>query len=433
MQRNLSQAQAQSDAKQASPMAQSVGKWIHQHPNVTHGPSYFGYQYVRAALASIPYGLGMAGVLHGFSWMKHKAGIMAEAEGTRGMIGRNMQGFAGSPIAAAAQIAVAFTMYRFVGKVVKGVRNDLFDANKSEQEKVDYVDNLGSHLWEKTKHVWPAESSSTPWAALTLGYAYSHFKFSQPELDAMNKPGSWMERGKTLLAEPQKNKLLQRAAIFTVAYSAFFEIADRLFKDKQIQRGLWEGYPNSIKNAKDPIVGIPPQEAGAAVLGENGETPDTTVSNVDLSQSRVPMLTNDPSLGRLVFRRILPVAIGISAYAALKPIGYMMAGGQMKVSEELFKHGKAIEEGGKEIGHIGTFLRNSWREGFATSMFFTLWSAHDAWNAGFDKLLYKPKAQGADTDKPIDPKMAQNYEQLLARVNDKYQQQEADQGASLSH
>ncbi len=96
---------------------------------------------------------------------------------------------------------------------------------------------------------------------------------------------------KSVLAHPNA-RFVEQAAINTLGYSLFFEIGDRLFKDKQIARGVWKGDNNSIIPAK----------------------PDAPAPE----KKHYGFFTNEPSVGRFVLRRMLPTAVSISAYTAFK-------------------------------------------------------------------------------------------------------------------
>lgn len=405
-----------------TPPKGGLGGFLYKNSWITKEPvTYHGYQFVRAALASIPYGLGMAFFHHMFGLMGNKGakwgltpdgfnafqtgGIGAVDQvktmhlpGTKAMIGRNMARFAQSPINAAFQIGLAFTMYRFVGGIVKTVRDKIFNEKNTEEDTTREVKNAGKTILETAKTNWPAESTGTPWAALTLGFASANFKWLAPGKPQRQAGESILQATKRSWFHPE-GKLLQQAAIFTIAYSIFFEIAERIFKDVQVRRGKWNGHANSLKNTKDDhIVGAPPSGDVAKEQEEKDAKP------------KHGWLTEDPSLGRLVFRRILPVAVGISAYAAMKRFGYIVAGGPMQpITNE-------IATGGLKK-NLETFGINSWREGFATSMFFTLWAATDAWGTWYDKFF--EKQQNKVTETSLTPHQEKNYEELLGRVNQK--------------
>jgi hypothetical protein len=428
---------ASASAVQITPQAQPVqGNWFHRNRWFTKEPvTYTGYQFVRAALASIPYGFGMAGVRHLFAWGEIKgldAGISDAGKallklnpsgrsinaidklattdralyetmvkpGTKALIGRNFARFASSPFQTAAQIGVAFTMYRFVGGIVKTVRDKIMDEKNTAADTNRETGNIFDTIVKTAKTNWPAESTGTPWAALTLGFASANYVQSaaaKPQRKLLENGIKETRLGaiKRTFTAPH-SKLAHQAGVFTIAYSIFFEIAERLFKDTQIRRGNWKGHDNSLVNSKsDTIVGVPPTEEGQK------ENP--------AEKPQVGFMTNDPSLGRLAFRRLLPVAVGITGYAVMKRIGYILAGGQMEaVTEEVIKGG--FKKNAESL------LTNSWREGAATSMFFTLWMATDAWGTWYDKF-FKNLQHPTGEQKPVTPHQEQKYGELLGRIN----------------
>ena len=407
---------------QASGFAEKFGGWVHKNQWFTKEPvTYLGYQFTRAAAASVPYGLAMAGVHHGMGMLgqwgiKHGFDVeklalgFADMDqntalfkgGNKAKVARSMARVAHSPFNAALQIAAAFTLYRFTGGIVKTIRDKVTNPANTEEQTVDEVRNIGKTIKDTAALNWPAESGSTPWAALTLGFMSANFKQSTPYERIKGRDGKPIESfGKAVkrVWSPQA-KLLQNAAIWTLSYSAFFEIAERLFKDQQIKRGKWDGHHNSVKKSADTLTAPHAYEAQPTQDEPQPEQPKKNAWHSGI--------TEDPSLGRLIFRRVLPVAVGISAYAAMKRVGYLAAGGQMKpIDAKLFAEGTKGQ-------HTKRFFTNAWREGAATSMFFTLWAATDAMGDWFDKTF---------DAKPVAPtqKQQQNHDELLAKINEKMQ------------
>ena len=426
------------DKAQASGFAEKFGGWVHRNQWFTKEPiTYLGYQFSRAAASSVPYGFGMAGVHHAMGmlgqWGQNtgytEQGIkainskdigFAKANtntdfykvGRKAQFGRHAARLAGSPLNAVFQIAVAFTMFRFTGGIVKTLRDKITNPENTEEQTIQEVKDIGKTIKETATKNWPAESGATPWAAVTLGFINANFKATTPyqRLPGVDgKPKESFGKAVKRVWSPQ-SKLLQNAAIWTLGYSAFFEISERLFKDQQIKRGTWSGHENSLKKTKDTLT-----------------APHTSVTDATIEGKEKPAyekpawhsgITEDPSLGRILFRRVLPVAVGISAYAAMKRVGYVAAGGPMKpITDTVMKNGGKGAKStllGKEGGHARTFLGNAWREGAATSMFFTLWAATDAMGGWFDKAF------GA---KPVEatPKQQKNHDELLAKINEKMQ------------
>lgn len=423
-------------AKQQQAQPES-GNWFHRNRWFTKEPiTYTGYQMFRSAMAAIPYGFGMAGVRHLFAWGEIKglaAGLTEEGKqiikanpsgrsmaaidklattdpaqyalmmrpGMKGMLGRSFARFASSPFQTATQIGVSFTMFRFVGGLIKTVRDKVMDENNTPQDTVRETKNALQTIKDTAKTNWPAESTATPWAALTLGYATANYVQTpqakpQRMMLANGAKETFGAAVKRTFSNPH-SKLAQQAAIWTIAYSAFFEIAERLFKDTQIRRGLWKGHHNSLKNAPgDATVGTPPDE-------QSKDQPPA-------EKPKHAWLTQDPSLGRLMFRRVLPVAVGITGYAIAKRIGYIAAGGQMEhVTEEIINGGLK--------SNMNSFLTNAWREGAATATFGVLWMATDAWANAYDKFF--AKLQDKASHEPLNEHQAKNvaalHEKLLAK------------------
>ncbi|WP_371358889.1 hypothetical protein, partial [Salmonella sp. E393-2] len=81
-------------------------------------------------------------------------------------------------------------------------------------------------------------------------------------------------------------------------------------------------------------------------------------------------------LGRFVFRRVLPVAVGITGYAAMKRAGYIAKVPGVEWTGPM--QGLTVEsyEAMKGVGdHLKLFGKNAWREGKATATFGVLWMA----------------------------------------------------------
>lgn len=418
----------QQETAPAGSLTESTGKWLHANPWFTKEPiTYLGYQGVRAAASAVPYGFGMAGVHHLFGWMGtqgvrmgYNAEGLAKATkegfaavdlakdlykaGGKAQFGRNMARVANSPLNAAMQIAAAFTMFRFTGDLVKGLRDKVMDPNNTQADTIRELHNAGHTLRETATKNWPAESNATPYAALALGFMNSAFKQSTPY---MKQQGENFGQAVKRVWSPD-SKLLQNAAVWTLSYSVFFELSNRLFKDWQIRQGTWQGYPNSINRTPDSASGHPPGDIHINPEGKTGVIVDQGNAKDAAHKKPESHISDDPSLSRLVLRRIVPVALGISAYAALKRVGYVTVGGQMKaVNDTVLKSGAA--------GNAKTFLGNAWREGAATSMFFALWTFTDSMGGWFDKMFSQKE--------PATPQQQQNHEELLAKLNEKHQAQ----------
>jgi hypothetical protein len=413
-------------------MSQSVGKWVHQNKWFTKEPvTFIGYQMLRSAAAAVPYGFGMAAVHHGmgalavqsqkmgytaaefakakelggFGELAKQVGTFAKTD-TKSLIARNVARVATSPLNAALQIGLAFTMFRTVGDVVKGVRDKITDPHNTEAETIHEVHNAGNTAQATLAKSFPAQAVSVPFAALTLGFMNGNFK---PQTEYKKLKGENFGQTMKRVWGP-KSGLLQNMALWTLSYSAFFEIADRLAKDFQIRKGTWTGYPNSTNKTPDDITGQPPDYSHVTVHGrevtlqhhghKHGHKHHQHAEHSPWFSS----MTEDPSLGRILFRRIIPVALGIGSYTIAKRAGYVLGGGQMTpITEGLLN--KGVAENTK------TFLGNAWREGMATSTFFVVWTFTDAMASTFDKIFGEHAK--------ADPIIQKNHQELLAKLNAK--------------
>jgi len=411
-------------------LSESTGKWLHKNQWFTKEPiTFIGYQALRSAAASVPYGFGMAAVHHamgtlavqgqkigytaaeaakakqlgGFGELSKHIETFAKTD-TKSMLARNMARLATSPLNAALQIGLAFTMFRTVGEVVKTVREKVTDPNNTEAETIHAVHNAGHTAAAILPKAFANQAVSVPFAALALGFMNGNFK---PQTEYKKLPGETYGKTFKRVWGP-KSGLLQNMALWTLSYSAFFEIADRLAKDYQIRKGTWTGYPNSINNTPDDITGHPPGYSHVSMHGK-----EVTLFHNKHHHNKHPHeqhrpwfsnMTEDPSLGRVIFRRILPVALGIGSYAIAKRAGYVVGGGQMTpITEGLLN--KGVKENAK------TFLGNAWREGAATSTFFVVWAFTESMASLFDKTF-------GDQAK-ADPVLQKNHQDLLARLNAK--------------
>ncbi len=465
----------------APPLDQSraarLGRWFYAHPDFMkeRSPlSYLAYQFGRATFATIPYGAMMALGQHAFTYMsavgqklglkpegvqaftnavsQKKGGLPAadlehfykefntatgamEKREFKAVLGRTMMRVGNSPMNAAVQIAMGFTLFRFVGGIVKNVHDRILNEKNTEQDTINETKNWWQTVKETARINWKAESSSTPIAALVLGFMNAAYVASPEAAPVRNKalyPGikGYFKQVKEVVFNP-KAKLAQNAAVWTLSYSLFFLLAECLFKDVQLRRGLWKGHPNSLKNGPDDIVGGPgaihynspeEQQPGPVIAqsAENGYQvvalkPASPVTDRDKAQDndqplRYPILTAEPSIGRFWLRRVPWVCLGISAYAGLKRAGYLAAGGPM--TQVL-----AGEVGKGFTYHAKKYLTNYWREAAATTMFGALWTATDAGGNLYDKFFQN--LQKPENKIELTPEQQRNHAQLLQRLNTK--------------
>lgn len=442
------------------------GNWFHRNRWFTKEPiTYTGYQFFRSAMATIPYGFAMAGVHRLMGWarvtgerkgltkdfqaggvqnfdglIEKRADLEAsitkakletpklvkglEAElapvarkietamvtGRKAQLWRGVSRVAASPLNQALQIGAGFTLFRFVGGLVKGQRDKVMNEKNTAEDTNRETKNWWGNIKDMAKTNWTAEATGTPVAALTLGFASANFKPVASAIAQKQKlPSGALETFgqayKRAVLSPQA-KVAQNAAIWTIAYSIFFEASERIFKDMQLKRGKWLGNTNSLKNTPDD-----PNVGGYAADGHTHEFHQ----NEPPAKPKLDILTGDPSICRFVFRRVLPVSAGITAYAFLKRGGYIAAGGPMQpVTHEAI---------GKGFGaNMKNFGVDAWREGAATAMFGALWVATDAWGSWYDKLFASLQDKAAHH--PVNEHQSKN----LAELHEKLQQKEMGHG-----
>lgn len=411
--------------QQPGAFAKSVASWIHKHPEA-HNRTLFGrtvYQYLRSFAASVPYGLSMAGVLAGLTGMQRGGEHLAQnaKSGFMRGVGRNLNGFASfGPARMSLLIGASFTLYRGTSKLGKWMTEYLFNPHDSEQHTAEKVSDLPQEAWRKIKEIAPAESASTPVSAIVLGFIVS--AFNKP-VDLAAKGLDWSRAafkntvglGNKLkfmgrVLTPQ-TKFVQHSAINTFGYSLFFELGDRLFKDTQIRRGVWPGEDHSIKALK-----AAPDEYEKGIqqqnIDENKPKFEDSAAEARPEKSHYKAFTAEPSVPRFLIRRVLPTAVGITAYTGAK-----MRWGTMLGNDFSYKAGESL---------IKKIPKLAWGEGLATSLFFLIPIVTEPWEKAYDNFFAKKEriAQAKDREnriiaKEMTPRQQANYEVLLDRVNAK--------------
>ena len=458
--------------REPNAMAEEKGNWLHRNRWFTKEPiTYTGYQMFRSAMAAIPYGLGMATVHRGFGHLRvhaekkglqgmatdklsnAAAGIVAhdskmerasqaeaaalkldgklakdlmqdaeklrteykaaQVAGHSGTMWRNVARFAGSPINQAIQIGVSFTMFRFVGGLIKGQRDKVMNEKNTAEDTNRESKNWLGNIKDMAKTNWTAESTGTPVAALTLGFASANFKPFANNAPKLAAGETYKQGFKRAVLHPEA-KLVQNAAIWTIAYSIFFEAAERIFKDMQLKRGKWLGNTNSLKNApNDPTVGG--YSAGKVGYAADGHT-DEFHHEAPPPKPKLDILTGDPSICRFVFRRVLPVAVGITGYAVAKRSAYLKLGGGMEpITHAMAQEGKAAE-------NLKGWWGDAKREGAATATFGVLWMATDAWGSWYDRFFANMQ------DKAGHQQMTEHQSSKMHDLHEKLLQKEQAQG-----
>lgn len=309
--------------------ASKLSHWIHQHPNATKNVvGYTVYQGIRGAIAGIPYGISMAGTLGAMVGLERLGGQLAKSEANTlaHSFGKRLEQFAKFPaVRSSTMIATSFTLYRGTSKLGKFVHDQMFDPKDSEEQTAEKIRHIGRDTIQRAKDNAPAGLASTPVAAFVLGSVGATFQ--KPAADKLvNDAGRSLDwthgnykaakaagkaEGKLLLKEVITHpnaKFVEQAAINTLGYSLFFEMGDRLFKDRQIARGKWPGENYSIKPAK----------ASPEIDDAKDGTQPIKVEEHRPAKGKYSFFTDEPSVGRFIFRRMLPTAVSITAYTAFK-------------------------------------------------------------------------------------------------------------------
>ncbi len=417
-------------ARAPSQFSVSLGKWIHKHKDLPDSfPGYTGYQYARSVAAGVPYGISMAATWLGMSKLAKAGEAIAKAGEAAGSplkagIGTHIHKFASfRPVVASAMIGTSFTLYRGTSKLGKWTKQHLFDKNDSEEQTIEKLQHYPTDLKNKFREVSPAEWSSTPVAAVVLGFMTSAFDPSKVPAELKWTSANFHKarqegRALTLLRDVilhSEAKFLPHAAINTIAYSLFFELGDRLYKDKQIERGIWTNDPNSLggKGSAYPSVQKEKQEKEDHQPDHHGAVDKPT--EIDKTYG---FFTNEPSIGRFMFRRVFPTALSISAYTAFKfRHAYMLLGD----FPELGKDGKPA------LKTIRDVPKSAWREGAAVTLFFLIPWITEPWTKFYDnffeKLEKKARGEPLDNDIPATPatkeQIEKNNEKLLDQLKDK--------------
>jgi len=412
----------QQSVEHAGSLTRGVAHWIHEHPTFTNSNpiGYTGYQFVRSALASVPYGVSMAATWLGMKNLGELGESIAKAgelsgSGWKRSFGTHMHGFATyKPAVASAMIGTSFTLYRGTSKIGKWANEHFFNKKDSEDQTIYKLQHFPEVLWGKIKEVAPAEVHSTPVAAIVLGFLVSafdpthipaHLRATQANMKLAQAEGRSFQFFKDMLTHPEA-KLVQHCATNTFAYSLFFEVGDRRFKDKQIERGNWEGDAGSISGGRSRS--HPGLSSNGNKKLHDGEPVKIRGAHAD---DTLDFLTGEPSLGRFAFRRVVPTAIGITGYTAFK----------MRAAPMFLGH---FTEGLKTMADIPT---HAWREGAATSLFFMIPWVSDKYAPMYDKVVdrleemvsgkpvhYQPELPPKDRER-----IEQNQEKLLDKLKEK--------------
>lgn len=430
----MGMASATDASKAPTPDQVALGKWIHKHRNATEGlGGFLGYQIIRNSLAAIPYGIATAGVWLGMQKLAEHS-EKGLPKGQESFIGKTMR----SPLRDVAMIAAGFTLFRGTLKVVRYMKERLFDPQHTEEQTIQEVRDLKGNLIDTLKEVAPAELASTPTAAIALGIgrrfwdpkAYLNkahangneaLQHSVTGLFKASYPGgSRWEHIKRVFGK--KGGYAQEAAIVATSFVPFFELADRRYKDAQVARGVWLNDPTSLVRKSDEQAKAELQE-GQELLKASEPADHASFVRNEMARKSAESLhatghlrpSDTPTLGCFAMRRVVPTFLGIGAYVAGKRLAYMGMG-------------TIPENYNKAATGVGGFLRNLGRiamiEGAATSLFWLNASVIDKYEPWYDKTFKDGQA------KPLsNQEVLKHYRELQARLDAKEQERRTGIGA----
>lgn len=420
-----------------APTANQVawGKWIHKHRAATEGVGGFlGYQIIRNSLAAIPYGIATAAVWVGMERAAEYADARVNKAGAQGAVphASATAKLMRSPLRDVAMIAAGFTLFRGTLKVVRYMKERLFDPNHTEEQSIHEVQHFKENLVDSLKEVAPAEIASTPTAAIALGIGRrfwdpqkylegAHGKqnlaaIAEHKVTGVFRPGfEGSKWGQIKRVFGRKGGYLQEAGIVAASFVPFFELGDRRYKDAQVARGIWLNDPTSLVRKSDEQAKAELQE-GQALIGavDTGKSHVTAIQNAMVRKSAESLHatghlrpTDTPTLGCFVMRRVVPTFMGIGAYVAGKRLAYMGLG---TIPEHYNKQG----------GFLGNLARIAVIEGAATSLFWLNASVIDKYEPWYDKTFKDSQA------KPLtDQQVRKHYLELQARLDAKEQDRKA--------
>lgn len=436
---NVSAATNAIAARQSEPTENEIalGKWVHKHRRATEGVGGFlGYQIIRNALAAIPYGVATAAVwltgekLAEKSLMKANPGWNPADAKTKDLLKHttNTAALVRSPLRDVVMIATGFTLFRGTLKVVRYMKERLFDPNHTEEQSIREVQQFGEHLKDTLKEVTPAEVASTPAAAIALGIGrrfYDPQKALGTNFDTHSVTGVFRQafktakHGQTPLQRvanvfSSKGGYLKEALITATSFVPFFELGDRRYKDAQVARGIWLNDPTSLVRKSDEQAQAE-LKAGEAYI--KASAPNATASVADeMARKSAESLhatghlrpTDAPTFSCFAMRRVVPTFMGIGAYVAGKRLAYL---GMGTIPENY----NASKKG------FGGFLSNLGKialiEGAATSLFWLNSSVIDKFEPWYDKTFKDSQP------KPLtDQEIRKHYLELQAKLDAKEQE-----------
>ncbi len=428
---NAPPAKAQPQSAPAGALSQSLGAWIHEHKGITDSNpvGYTVYQFLRSAAAAAPYGVSMAATWLAFDKMGKYGGHLAETAlkgSATEIFGSRLKQFATTPaVRSSAMIGTSFSLYRGTSKIGKWVNDSLFNEKDSEAQTVQKLEQLPSAVWGKICEVLPAEIHSTPVAAIVLGFMVNAFHAPPALGKALEscKGKGFDHFWKEVIVNPE-TKFVEQAAINTMGYSLFFELGDRRFKDKQISRGMWSGQAHSIGSKSRSSPSLTTHE-------ENLSAVDSKPKDLDREESEhnndtLSALTSEPSTVRFALRRVVPTALGISAYTAFKMRGAPLILGKFT----------AAEKGSRALEKVSDIPFHAWREGAATSLFFMIPFVTDKYVKWYDNLVNGLEEMVSGRKAPqapvVEPENRDIIQHKHRELKDQLDQKEQGKGMAIS-
>lgn len=446
----------------------AMGKWIYEHRHATDGfAGYMGYQIVRNMLAAVPYAFATAGVWLGFQkaheWGQNNAVAKKMAQGMEAKAALDAvklaptlgMRFAASPARDIAMIAAGFTFYRGTLKVVRFMKERLFNPHHIEEQSIQEVQNFGQNLKDTIHEVSPAEAASTPVAAFALGLGRrlwnstvhgeglakkfvndgmepaaataeskkflvtglykSGFKAIKAAEEGLGREYTRWQHIKNVFSKP--GGYLVEAGIVAASFVPFFELGDRRYKDAQVSRGIWLNDPSSLVRKSD--------EQAKRELDENAvfasASPHQDKLHDQMAKKSAESMkatghlrpADPPTFTCFAMRRVVPTFLGIGAYVAGKRLAYL---GMGNIQENYDVAAKGFGGFLKNLGKISLI------EGAATSLFWLNSSVIDKYEPWYDKNFKDSKP------KPLtDEQVRRHYEELKARLDAKERERTGSQ------
>ncbi|MFN8972111.1 MAG: hypothetical protein ACK5VT_01095 [Alphaproteobacteria bacterium] len=411
------------EANLAQPSA--MGNFLYRHRNIAANPvGHVGFQIIRNMLAAIPYGIATAAVWGGFEKIAART-----SQALPGTFKSNINGIARSPLRDIAMIAAGFTLYRGTLKYVRIMKEHLFNPDYTREDADRAAQNIGKKSKETLVEIAPAEINSTPIGAIALGLGRryldgikeygargaadkiaagtliqkvngvmppSHSNGAQSPLFRLKKDGKFSPHFTDFKLFRQKiighaSMPFVEAAVFIGAFLSFFEVSDRIYKDVQVRRGVWNNEDNAIGR-------IPPEVAAVKTAVEKAQgldkDADYQLKKHGFGKHTEVFGKSDPNIMRWCFSRLLPTVIGIGAYTFTKRSSYAA------------------------MGHFtgkNTFWKRALVEGAATSTFFVMTTSNDLFESMWKKW-FEPKSE----PQKLTPEQSQNFAALQQKLDEKH-------------